>query len=1295
MQNYPDVAASKVDPAEHFLNFGWKEGRNPSQSFNALWYLYNFPDAAALQFGPAEHYAKIKRGTSISLVPPAGAPAAWRLKLLDDPALPSEARNFIEDFVLIEKSPLFDREYYSKMNNISANDPVEHFLRFGGSKGLKPSAGFDTKAYIDRYSDVRNSGINPLVHYMRHGIFEGRSIQQFADSSASVRKSRDAVEPQNRIWSSQRDYDAATSLLNGTGDLADEIPPVQGRAVQIASKGVAAISVDIWDTVLRRDCHPDEIKIRSARFLLLHGSAYIRPALKSLRSLFRARIQAENDSAPNDDFEYRFSDAIDHWLDLVLSNGITDSVRARLKDGLLKHEFDAELSSIRPDQPMCAALRLQKKPRIFLSDFYMSSTFIKDLLVEKGLGDIFLSGFASSDHFLTKRSGDMFDKTPEHLGVDAGRILHIGDNLHADVEMPRAKGLVAMHYQSPSELERRAWYERAYSAWLKDDNSVHSDRIARICLDVSRRLESGKKDQKLRASEALGARLAPIAIGYVLDIIENAVQRGVSRVHYFTREGIFFQAVHDAVRRANPFDCALPESRLLSVSRRATFAASLNEPTPKEFMRLWTMYSRQSMKALAVSLNLDERLVAKCCKRHGIEFDETVQYPWQDERCLRLFEDQAFSSHAAERIAAQRRNLVDYLKQQGVPDDGICIIADIGWRGTIHDNIARVLPDVSFVGYYLGLYKYLNAQPDNSRKSGWLFNDNADERLGIEHVAPIEMLFNGPGGSVQGYVRRGGSLHAETLVIAAEEDVVATEVAAFQRGMLAAVEPVVGYMKDHGLMAADLRRLGRDLLRSLVATPPAVFVDAFNRLEHNETFGTGATDNFSDHAPLGAELAARRGAALHAFAKENVCKAPWPASQVFSRSMQDWLSKAPIEQQAALPIEVSRMLGKPAYQALVGSRINFYCPAPIVASGGHRTIFNVIQRLSAQGVNVEVFLEDVGAGIECVENYLGGASAIIHSSWIRGISADIAVSTIAHSSEYIRDVKAAHKAYLVQDFEAMFNPMSDPYIVGERSYTLGHQHYTVGNWLSHMLWHDYGASSLPAGLGNDRLTYKVLPDAKREQAICFLYQPDKPRRTPILGIDALRQVKMSNPEVKIYVYGSNMPLNLDFPVENLGLITDLGELNSLYNRCRAGLCVSGSNPSRIPYEMMAAGCVPVDIYRYNNLMDHEAGTILLAYQDSASIAESLQRIVNDDDTFQSMSSRAVAHASERSLEWEMDVIVNGLMAQLDGKLPPVVDLKRTYTEAPIIAASSRSKGVDAFCATHRKLADRRARRTRS
>jgi hypothetical protein len=85
-------------------------------------------------------------------------------------------------------------------------------------------------------------------------------------------------------------------------------------------------------------------------------------------------------------------------------------------------------------------------------------------------------------------------------------------------------------------------------------------------------------------------------------------------------------------------------------------------------------------------------------------------------------------------------------------DIKVCIV-DVGWRGTIHDNIALLYPNIHFTGVYLGLQKFLNDQPSNTSK--FAFGPNLNHQLEYPHfldsVAPIEMITNSPSGSVTGY----------------------------------------------------------------------------------------------------------------------------------------------------------------------------------------------------------------------------------------------------------------------------------------------------------------------------------------------------------------------------------------------------------------------------------------------------------------------------------------------------------------------------------------------------------------
>ena len=74
---------------------------------------------------------------------------------------------------------MFERDYYlqnySEVIN-SGTDPITHYLKTGWHHGNNPSPNFITEYYLTQYPDVLESGINPLVHYIRFGKDEGRII---------------------------------------------------------------------------------------------------------------------------------------------------------------------------------------------------------------------------------------------------------------------------------------------------------------------------------------------------------------------------------------------------------------------------------------------------------------------------------------------------------------------------------------------------------------------------------------------------------------------------------------------------------------------------------------------------------------------------------------------------------------------------------------------------------------------------------------------------------------------------------------------------------------------------------------------------------------------------------------------------------------------------------------------------------------------------------------------------------------------------------------------------------------
>jgi len=74
-------------------------------------------------------------------------------------------------------SGLFDLNFYSERYPdviAGGQDPVLHYIRYGGFEGRNPSLKFDSAFYLAAYPDIRAAKINPLVHYIDYGRSEAR-----------------------------------------------------------------------------------------------------------------------------------------------------------------------------------------------------------------------------------------------------------------------------------------------------------------------------------------------------------------------------------------------------------------------------------------------------------------------------------------------------------------------------------------------------------------------------------------------------------------------------------------------------------------------------------------------------------------------------------------------------------------------------------------------------------------------------------------------------------------------------------------------------------------------------------------------------------------------------------------------------------------------------------------------------------------------------------------------------------------------------------------------------------------
>jgi len=185
----PDVAAVRVDPLQHYLQYGWKEGRDPSAYFSTRWYQSQNPDIAA-GLNPLTHFETIgwQQGRDpgpnfsvsayLAAYPDVKAAAVDPLQqFLGGGLVQGRSASPATPHAVAVTDPLVDGAYYLAHNpDVAAAgaNPYLHYVTYGWMEGRNPDAFFDTNFYLAQNPDVKAAGANPLLHFEQYGWKEGR-----------------------------------------------------------------------------------------------------------------------------------------------------------------------------------------------------------------------------------------------------------------------------------------------------------------------------------------------------------------------------------------------------------------------------------------------------------------------------------------------------------------------------------------------------------------------------------------------------------------------------------------------------------------------------------------------------------------------------------------------------------------------------------------------------------------------------------------------------------------------------------------------------------------------------------------------------------------------------------------------------------------------------------------------------------------------------------------------------------------------------------------------------------------
>jgi len=248
-----------------------------------------------------------------------------------------------------------------------------------------------------------------------------------------------------------RQTDDVRAFYSEESDCSAIVSAIKDAATE---KKVKVISYDIFDTVLLRECKSEAARFFdiSDRFVTLCKKDGGEPGF-SVEDAFLARVSAARAAyaiSPTiaGNREGRFEDIARITCDLLNRPDLTSAYVAN------ELRYEVEATTANPIVQLIAKA-LPRTKIIFISDMYLEGDKISYLLSQKLGAKATGRVYSSADGFGSKRTGGVFAHIAAALAVPSDKILHIGDSLHSDYQMPRRHGWQSFHLPLP-EVEKDA-----------------------------------------------------------------------------------------------------------------------------------------------------------------------------------------------------------------------------------------------------------------------------------------------------------------------------------------------------------------------------------------------------------------------------------------------------------------------------------------------------------------------------------------------------------------------------------------------------------------------------------------------------------------------------------------------------------------------------------------------------------------------------------------------------------------------------------------------------------------------
>jgi glycosyltransferase involved in cell wall biosynthesis len=261
--------------------------------------------------------------------------------------------------------------------------------------------------------------------------------------------------------------------------------------------------------------------------------------------------------------------------------------------------------------------------------------------------------------------------------------------------------------------------------------------------------------------------------------------------------------------------------------------------------------------------------------------------------------------------------------------------------------------------------------------------------------------------------------------------------------------------------------------------------------------------------------------------------------------------------------------------------------------------------------------------------------------------ADIVVATGWQTVHQVMTLPHARaRAYLVHDHEPEFMATSAERGWAEETYGFGLHAIAASPWLRDLIRDHYKGSATTFDFGVDHDVYLPRPISRRRDTVLFYARSVTPRRAVPLGMLSLEELQRRRPDARLVLFGDETPNDAPFAYEHLGIASQ-EQLSWAYSEATVGLCLSMTNYSLIPQEMMACGLPCVDLAGFSaETVFGDDGPVELVAFDPIAIADAIERLLDDTALWAARSEAGRAFVADRTWDRAAAQVEAGLREAL-------------------------------------------------